>query len=144
MFHTSDIFLSCNTKEHSCCISIYVILQLWQSWFQTQWLWSAWNPLWLMITFIHSRASVVRGRVISGRGTGLRGVRVSHYRPADTGFTLTRTGGWFDLMVNGGGAVRLLFGKSPFSQVIATVWVPWNEVCFQYSLAISFAFVSLC
>lgn len=78
---------------------------------------------------VHSRASVVRGRVISGRGTGLRGVRVSHYRPADTGFTLTRTGGWFDLMVNGGGAVRLLFGKSPFSQVIATVWVPWNEVC---------------
>ncbi|XP_045128078.1 teneurin-m-like isoform X4 [Portunus trituberculatus] len=81
-----------------------------------------------MNAFNTSRASVVRGRVISGRGTGLRGVRVSHYRPADTGFTLTRPGGWFDLMVNGGGAVRLLFGKSPFSQVTATVWVPWNEI----------------
>ncbi|XP_069951086.1 teneurin-m-like isoform X3 [Cherax quadricarinatus] len=80
-------------------------------------------------TFINeSRASVVRGRVISGRGTGLRGVRVSHYRPADTGFTLTRPGGWFDLMVNGGGAVRLLFGKSPFLPVTETVWVPWNEI----------------
>ncbi|CAL4063225.1 unnamed protein product [Meganyctiphanes norvegica] len=78
--------------------------------------------------FNESRASVVRGRVISGRGTGLVGVRVSHYRPADTGFTLTRHDGWFDLMVNGGGAVRLLFGKSPFLPVTETVWVPWNEV----------------
>ncbi|XP_066954350.1 teneurin-m-like isoform X2 [Macrobrachium rosenbergii] len=78
--------------------------------------------------FNQSRASVVRGRVISGRGTGLRGVRVSHYRSADMGFTLTRPGGWFDLMVNGGGAVKLLFGKSPFLPVTETVWVPWNEI----------------
>ena len=39
-----------------------------------------------------------------------------------------RPGGWFDLMVNGGGAVKLLFGKSPFLPVTQTVWVPWNEV----------------
>nr|XP_027219710.1 LOW QUALITY PROTEIN: teneurin-m-like [Penaeus vannamei] len=78
--------------------------------------------------FNESRASVVRGRVISGVVAGLRGVRVSHYRPADTGFTLTRPGGWFDLMVNGGGAVRLIFGKAPFLPVTKTVWVPWNEI----------------
>lgn len=77
---------------------------------------------------LNSRASVVRGRVISGRGTGIRGVRVSHYRLSESGFTLTRPGGWFDFMVNGGGAVRLLFGKSPFLPVTETVWVPWNEV----------------
>lgn len=71
---------------------------------------------------------MVRGRVISGRGTGIRGVRVSHYRLSESGFTLTRPGGWFDFMVNGGGAVRLLFGKSPFLPVTETVWVPWNEV----------------
>ncbi|XP_050695509.1 teneurin-m-like isoform X5 [Eriocheir sinensis] len=100
---------------------------------------TAFNSSMHRISINESRASVVRGRVISGRGTGLRGVRVSHYRPVDTGFTLTRTGGWFDLMVNGGGAVRLLFGKSPFSQVIATVWVPWNEIVVTETIVMTMA-----
>ncbi|KAB7506329.1 hypothetical protein Anas_03353 [Armadillidium nasatum] len=51
-----------------------------------------------LILYIAFRASVVRGRIISGRGAGLVGVRVSHFRPKDTGFTLSRQGGWFDLM----------------------------------------------
>ncbi|RXG62290.1 Teneurin-m, partial [Armadillidium vulgare] len=50
------------------------------------------------IKILKIRASVVRGRIISGRGAGLVGVRVSHFRPKDTGFTLSRQGGWFDLM----------------------------------------------
>ncbi|KAK3862550.1 hypothetical protein Pcinc_031597 [Petrolisthes cinctipes] len=90
-------------------------------------------------SFNASRASVVRGRVISGRGTGVRGVRVSHYRLSESGFTLTRPGGWFDFMVNGGGAVRLLFGKSPFLPVTETVWVPWNEIVVTNTIVMTMA-----
>lgn len=55
------------------------------------------------------------------------GVRVSTSTPLE-GFTLTRDDGWFDLLVNGGGAVTLHFGRSPFSPQSRIVFVPWNEV----------------
>ena len=42
---------------------------------------------------------------------------------------MTREDGWFDFMVNGGGAVTLQFGKSPFPPKIETLFAPWNEVC---------------
>lgn len=58
---------------------------------------------------------------------GLLGVRVSTSTSFE-GFTLTREDGWFDLMVNGGGAVILQFGRSPFRPVTRIVQVPWNEV----------------
>lgn len=58
---------------------------------------------------------------------GLVGVRVSTSTPLE-GFTLTRDDGWFDLMVNGGGAVTLQFGRSPFRPQSIIVQVPWNEV----------------
>ena len=61
-----------------------------------------------------SRAAVVRGQVVTpGSGMGLIGVRVSTTLPNE-GFTMTRDDGWFDLMVNGGGAVMLQFGRSPY------------------------------
>ena len=41
---------------------------------------------------------------------------------------MTQEDGWFDFMVNGGGAVTLTFGKSPFPAQIRTLFVPWNEV----------------
>ena len=44
------------------------------------------------------------------------------------GYTMTREDGWFDFMVNGGGAVTLQFGKSPFPPKIETLFAPWNEV----------------
>lgn len=55
------------------------------------------------------------------------GVRVSTSTPLE-GFTLTRDDGWFDLLVNGGGAVTLQFGRSPFKPQNHIVFVPWNEV----------------
>lgn len=60
-------------------------------------------------------------------GTGLMGVRVSTSTPLE-GFTLTRDDGWFDLLVNGGGAVTLQFGRAPFRPQSHIVFVPWNEV----------------
>lgn len=58
------------------------------------------------------------------------GVRVSSSSPLEPlgGFTLTQEDGWFDLMVNGGGAVTHQFGRSPFNSLTRTIFVPWNEV----------------
>lgn len=75
-----------------------------------------------------SRSGVVRGRVVTSMGSGLVGVRVSTTKPLE-GFTLTRENGWFELLVNGGGAVTLSFGRSPFKHTSYVVYVPWNEVC---------------
>ncbi|XP_065159892.1 teneurin-m isoform X3 [Atheta coriaria] len=74
-----------------------------------------------------SRSAVVRGRVITTMGMGLMGVRVSTATPLE-GFTMTRDDGWFDLLVNGGGAVTLQFGRSPFRPQTHIVVIPWNEV----------------
>ncbi|KAK2581810.1 hypothetical protein KPH14_002280 [Odynerus spinipes] len=77
--------------------------------------------------FNESRSAVIRGRVVTHLGTGLMGVRVGTSTPLE-GFTLTRDDGWFDLLVNGGGAVTLQFGRSPFKPQSHIVFVPWNEV----------------
>jgi teneurin len=58
---------------------------------------------------------------------GLMGVRVST-TASNEGFTMTRDDGWFDLMINGGGAVKILFGRQPFRPQERIVNVPWNEV----------------
>ncbi|KAJ0179603.1 hypothetical protein K1T71_005315 [Dendrolimus kikuchii] len=78
-------------------------------------------------TFNESRSAVIRGRVVTSLGSGLVGVRVSTSTPLE-GFTLTREDGWFDLLVNGGGAVTLHFGRAPFKRSSQVVFVPWNEV----------------
>ena len=80
----------------------------------------------------NSRSAVIRGRVVTHLGTGLMGVRVSTSTPLE-GFTLTRDDGWFDLLVNGGGAVTLQFGRSPFKPQSHIVFVPWNEVSLIFS-----------
>ncbi|XP_052564667.1 teneurin-m isoform X3 [Culex pipiens pallens] len=77
--------------------------------------------------FNASRSAVIRGRVVTSLQMGLVGVRVSTSTPLE-GFTLTRDDGWFDLMVNGGGAITLQFGRSPFRPQTRIVQVPWNEV----------------
>ncbi|XP_075234226.1 teneurin transmembrane protein Ten-m isoform X2 [Lycorma delicatula] len=77
--------------------------------------------------FNESRSAVVRGRVVTVMGMGLMGVRVST-NTIKEGFTMTREDGWFDLLVNGGGAKTLQFGRSPFRLQTYIVNVPWNEV----------------
>ncbi|KAK6625770.1 hypothetical protein RUM43_006069 [Polyplax serrata] len=77
--------------------------------------------------FNESRSAVVRGRVTTPLGIGLMGVRVSTSTPLE-GFTLTREDGWFDLLVNGGGAVIIQFGRSPFRPQNRILMIPWNEI----------------
>ena len=71
---------------------------------------------------------MLRGRVVTETGRGLVGVRVTHSELHTEGYTMTQEDGWFDFMVNGGGAVTLTFGKSPFPAQVRSLFVPWNEV----------------
>ncbi|XP_064481660.1 teneurin-m-like isoform X2 [Ornithodoros turicata] len=82
----------------------------------------------MLWNFNASRASVLRGQVVSSSGSPLMGIRVAIASNPASGFTLTRDSGWFDLMVNGGGAVTLQFRREPFQLHERTVMVPWNEI----------------
>ena len=66
--------------------------------------------------------------MVTTSGRGLVGVRVTHADIHTEGYTMTQEDGWFDFMVNGGGAVTLTFGKSPFPPQVKTLFVSWNEV----------------
>ncbi|KAG8200277.1 hypothetical protein JTE90_021927 [Oedothorax gibbosus] len=79
-------------------------------------------------SFNETRVAVIRGCVVSQLGNGLKGVRVAVGTDHKLGFTITRDTGWFDLMVNGGGAVNLQFQRDPFKPHEHTVVVPWNEI----------------
>ncbi|PAV59066.1 hypothetical protein WR25_10770 [Diploscapter pachys] len=78
-------------------------------------------------------AAVVRGRVL-WRGSGeqsneflpLMGVRVSDANHPLYGFTLSRSDGYFDLLVNGGRSVSLVFMRNQFQRERRTVFVPPN------------------
>ncbi|XP_037506550.1 teneurin-m isoform X1 [Rhipicephalus sanguineus] len=78
--------------------------------------------------FAKSRVSVIRGRVTGKEGNGIVGIRVSVATDPQFGFTLTRNDGWFDILVNGGGAVTLQFQRNPFHPIKRTVLVPWNTI----------------
>ena len=81
-----------------------------------------------VLVFFYSRSAVLRGRVVTETGRGLVGVRVTHADLHTEGYTMTQEDGWFDFMVNGGGAITLKFGKSPFPAQVRTLFAPWNEV----------------
>lgn len=52
--------------------------------------------------------------MVSSSHAPLTGVRVGVASDVTAGFTVSRSDGWFDLMVNGGGAVTLQFRRDPF------------------------------
>ncbi|XP_033216143.1 teneurin-a [Belonocnema kinseyi] len=79
-------------------------------------------------SFTPRRVAVMRGQVVTEQGLGIVGIRVSVDKDSRFGFTLTRAGGWFDVLVNGGGAVTLQFQRSPFRPLTRTVFVPWNQI----------------
>ncbi|XP_028969053.1 teneurin-m [Galendromus occidentalis] len=88
----------------------------------------AFNHSTLWNHFNTSRASVIRGQVVSTSGSPLMGVRVGIASDSAAGFTVSRLDGWFDLMVNGGGAVTLQFRRDPFKVHERTLTVPVNDI----------------
>ncbi|XP_012287191.1 teneurin-a isoform X2 [Orussus abietinus] len=78
--------------------------------------------------YSESRVAVMRGQVVTEQGLGIVGIRVSVDKNGRFGFTLTRSDGWFDVLVNGGGAITLQFQRNPFNPLTRTVFVPWNQI----------------
>ncbi|XP_041356776.1 teneurin-m-like isoform X3 [Gigantopelta aegis] len=78
--------------------------------------------------FNETQVSVIRGHVTTKDGTPLIGVKVGVVAQPLYGFTLTREQGLFDILVNGGGSVKLEFIRQPFDTKTASVLVPWNQI----------------
>lgn len=74
------------------------------------------------------RVSVIRGQVVGKELHPLIGIRVSVAADPQFGFTLSRSDGWFDILVNGGGLITLQFQRNPFHTIKKSIHVGWNEL----------------
>uniref|UniRef100_H2YAD4 EGF-like domain-containing protein n=1 Tax=Ciona savignyi TaxID=51511 RepID=H2YAD4_CIOSA len=77
--------------------------------------------------FDPKRTSVIRGQVLTVDGSPLIGVQVKVEHNQFYGMTKSRANGWYDILVNGGGALTLNFQRTSFVPSSATVFVPWND-----------------
>jgi RHS repeat-associated protein len=73
------------------------------------------------------RASLLRGSVRLRDGSPLSGVTVEVLGSPDTGRTLTRLDGRFDLVVNGGGSVVLKYSHPAYLPVQRQLEVDWSD-----------------
>jgi RHS repeat-associated protein len=67
------------------------------------------------------RISVLRGRVIDRQGKAVDGVRITVHGQDAYGYTTTRQGGTFDVVLNGGGPATLSYHASGFLPVQRTI-----------------------
>ena len=98
------------------------------------WLYSGPNPVQTSVvpgTIDPTRVAVLRGQVKTRDGAPLSGVtiRILQQDPSspDFGQTLTHTDGFFDMAVNGGGIVTVVYEKDGYLPVQRAVEAPWVE-----------------
>ncbi|MBI4454589.1 MAG: SMP-30/gluconolactonase/LRE family protein [Acidobacteria bacterium] len=99
----------------------------------SQFLYTASNPIQTGVaagTIQAKRAAVLRGRATDRNDAPLAGVRISALGHPEFGQTLTRADGMFDLAVNGGGPLALVYQKSGFLPAQRQVAVPWQDYVF--------------
>ncbi|THD10302.1 hypothetical protein B1806_09190 [Metallibacterium scheffleri] len=97
---------------------------------QVSFLYSGSNPIQTGVapgTIQPLRVAVIRGQVLDRANQPLSGVTVTVLGHPEYGQTLTRTSGWFDLAVNGGGTVVLNFTKAGYLMAQRTVNVRWGN-----------------
>lgn len=73
------------------------------------------------------RVAVLRGSVRDRAGAPISGVTVSVLRHPELGHTLTRADGMFDLAVNGGGLMTLVYQKDGLLPAQRNVQTQWND-----------------
>ena len=73
------------------------------------------------------QAAVVRGLVLTPSGDPVTGATVSILDHPELGQTLSRSDGAYDMVVNGGGALTLVYEKGGFIPAQRTVDVPWQN-----------------
>ena len=93
-------------------------------------LFSGSNPLQTGVapgTISGRRMAVLRGRVLTPVGSPLAGVSVRVLDHPELGSTLTRDDGRYDLAVNGGGVLQLVFEKPGHVTLQRQVDAPWRD-----------------
>jgi RHS repeat-associated protein len=78
-------------------------------------------------TIKSNRVAVLRGQVRSATSAPLPGVRVSILGRPEFGFTLTRSDGWYDLAVNGGGDLTIEYQKNGHLSAQRRTHTPWRD-----------------
>jgi RHS repeat-associated protein len=78
-------------------------------------------------TIESKRAALLRGKIMTNSGAALPGVKVTVLNHSEFGQTLSRNDGYFNMVVNAGGALVLKFEKPGFLPVQRTVSARWNE-----------------
>lgn len=73
------------------------------------------------------RAAVLRGRVLQGGGAPLAEVAISVLGHPEFGQTASRADGRFDIAVNGGGQLQLVYRRDGFLSGHRLVRVPWQD-----------------
>ena len=73
------------------------------------------------------RVGVVKGRVTTRDTTPLSGVTVAILNEPAYGQTLTRSDGFYDIAVNGGGSLTVTFNKNDFIGSQRSIAVPVND-----------------
>lgn len=71
--------------------------------------------------------SVLRGKVVTLDGSPLVGVKVKVKGKPTFGYVRSRTDGWFDIIVNGGGSETLQFERALLLTIETTIFVPLND-----------------
>ena len=96
----------------------------------TKFLYSGANPIQTGVaqgTIEDRRAAVIRGRVLDDANLALPGVIVTVMNHPELGQTKTRTDGAYDLAVNGGGQLTVVFNKDGYLPAQRNVLnVPWQ------------------
>lgn len=73
------------------------------------------------------RAAVIRGRVLNRAGAPLPEVAVSILGRSEFGGTQSRADGWYDIAVNGGSALTVVYTKAGFLPAQRRVEAPWLD-----------------
>jgi len=81
-------------------------------------------------TIEERRAAVIRGQVFDRAKNPLPGVTIRVLDHPELGQTLSRADGAFDLVVNGGGLLTLVYEKAGFLVAQRQVQTPWQDYAF--------------
>jgi RHS repeat-associated protein len=73
------------------------------------------------------RVAVLKGKVINRLGEPVPGVKITVLDHPEYGETLTREDGQFDLAVNGGGTITLVYEKDRYMTAQRQVEAPWQD-----------------
>ncbi|MGH8126910.1 MAG: RHS repeat-associated core domain-containing protein [Gammaproteobacteria bacterium] len=96
----------------------------------TAFLYSGANPIQIGVaagTITPERAAVIRGRVLDPNGNPLPGATVTILHHPEFGQTQSRLDGRFDLGVNGGGSLAVVYQRKGYTEVERTVPISWND-----------------